>query len=187
MNPTISKRHKRLTAFLIDFIFYGLAQWIGSQASVLLALMFLATPLGSSATSATEMTETFNVWGSTFWGITAFALNWGFFQGLTGQSLGKKIVGIKVIHEDGTPITIAQSFGRSLLYLVSSVPAWLGFLAIFTHREARCIHDWICRTIVVDAERQAVISEGIIPQSRALVPTVIYLPSQMNESEKKAS
>ncbi len=186
MNPSIAKRHKRLTGFLIDFVFYGFAQWLGSKGSVLLAVMFLATPFGNT-TSAAEVTETFAVWGSAFWGISAFFLNWGVFQGLTGQSFGKKVVGIKVIHEDGTPITVAQSFGRSLLYLVSSIPAWLGFLAIFTHREARCIHDWICRTIVVDAPNQAAIVEGIIPQSRALVPTVIYLPSQLSESEKKAS
>jgi uncharacterized RDD family membrane protein YckC len=71
-----------------------------------------------------------------------------------GQSIGKKLAGIKVVRSDGTPV----SLGR-LIMLRNVVNAMLGILplyglidALFIFGDARqCLHDKLADTIVVVA------------------------------------
>jgi len=71
-----------------------------------------------------------------------------------GQSIGKKILGIKVVRKDGTPV----SLGR-LIVLRNAVVWILAFIPLFTFVDAlcvfaesrQCIHDKIADTIVVVA------------------------------------
>src|SRR3954453_7841683 len=71
--------------------------------------------------------------------IGLFVLNWGyffffeFFSG--GRTLGKKIVGIRVIQDNGHSITLLSSFIRNLVRLIDSLPTayFLGILMIFFH------------------------------------------------------
>jgi uncharacterized RDD family membrane protein YckC len=71
-----------------------------------------------------------------------------------GQSIAKKVVGIKVVRTDGTPISVARLFWvRNVLNaLISMVPLY-GFidsLCIFGEAR-RCLHDQIADTIVIKA------------------------------------
>ncbi len=71
-----------------------------------------------------------------------------------GQSIAKKIIGIKVVRSDGSPI----SLGR-LIVLRNVVNMILGFIpayalvdALFIFSESRqCLHDKIADTIVINA------------------------------------
>ncbi|ULT54695.1 RDD family protein [Neobacillus drentensis] len=87
--------------------------------------------------------------------IGFFILNWGyffffeFFSG--GRTLGKKIVGIRVIQENGHSITLLSSFIRNLVRLIDSLPTayFLGIVMIFFHSKHKRLGDLAAGTIVV--------------------------------------
>ncbi len=71
-----------------------------------------------------------------------------------GQSIAKKIVGIKVVRSDGSPV----SLGRLILLrnvvnmILGFVPAYGLIDALFIFNESRqCLHDKIADTIVINA------------------------------------
>ena len=87
--------------------------------------------------------------------IVLFILNWGYFfafeyfQG--GRTIGKKLLGIRVIQENGHSITLLSSFIRNFLRIIDSLPAsyFLGILMIFFHSKHKRIGDLVAGTIVV--------------------------------------
>ena len=72
----------------------------------------------------------------------------------TGQSLGKKYCGIKVVRSDGSPVTLGRVVWlRNVVnWLISFVPLY-GFVdVLFIFGESRqCLHDRIADTTVVKA------------------------------------
>jgi uncharacterized RDD family membrane protein YckC len=77
------------------------------------------------------------------WLTTAvyLAVGWG----STGRSIGKQVMGVRVVRRDATPLKPAQAFGRALL-CASFYPVLL--LALF-HRRNAGVEDIVCRTVVV--------------------------------------
>ncbi|MFL6557406.1 MAG: RDD family protein, partial [Bacillus sp. (in: firmicutes)] len=58
--------------------------------------------------------------------IALFVVNWGYFFAFEyfsgGRTLGKKLMGIRVIQENGHSITLLSSFIRNLLRIIDSLP-----------------------------------------------------------------
>jgi uncharacterized RDD family membrane protein YckC len=100
--------------------------------------------------------------------IGLFVLNWGyffffeFFSG--GRTLGKKVVGIRVIQENGHSITLLSSFIRNLVRLIDSLPTayFLGIIMIFFHPKHKRLGDLVAGTIVVH-ERKAKKKKKLTP------------------------
>jgi uncharacterized RDD family membrane protein YckC len=67
-----------------------------------------------------------------------------------GQTIGKKILGIKVISKDGLPLNWTQGITRSLGYTVSGIPFYLGYLWSIWDAEKQTWHDKIAGTYVVE-------------------------------------
>jgi uncharacterized RDD family membrane protein YckC len=71
-----------------------------------------------------------------------------------GQSIGKKLLGIKVVRTDGSPVSLGRLIGlRNVVNgLISIVPLY-GFVdALFIFGETRqCLHDRIADTVVLKA------------------------------------
>lgn len=85
-------------------------------------------------------------------------LNGGYFAAFTaagGQSIGKMIAGVKVVPADigdwTDRVPLGQAVLRSAAYLVSALPAGLGFLPALVSADRRAIHDRLARTRVVKA------------------------------------
>ena len=86
-------------------------------------------------------------------------LNGGYlstFVAAGGQTIGKMAAGIRVVPADpAAPATERVSFGQSVVraagYLVSALPAGLGFLPAFVGRDRRALHDRLADTRVVKA------------------------------------
>jgi len=81
------------------------------------------------------------------WGVTYLVLMTGFW----GQTLGKMILGLKVIQIDGNPlkwstVVVRELFGRALSQLLGT---YLGYLVCAVHPRKQAIHDLICDTCVV--------------------------------------
>ena len=68
-----------------------------------------------------------------------------------GQTLGKRVCGIKVISVDGRPCTLGQSFGRALAKIVSLLTFLIGYLMIAFDHQKRGLHDRIAGTLHVYA------------------------------------
>jgi uncharacterized RDD family membrane protein YckC len=71
-----------------------------------------------------------------------------------GQSIGKKLVGIKVVRRDGARVSLGRVFWlRNFVNGVISFIPFYGFLdALFIFGESRqCLHDKLADTIVVKA------------------------------------
>lgn len=84
-------------------------------------------------------------------------LNGSYVTGFTaagGQSIGKMAAGIKVVPSDGDAWSDRVPFGQAVLraasYLVSALPAGLGFLPALLG-EKRALHDRLAHTRVVKA------------------------------------
>jgi len=86
-------------------------------------------------------------------------LNGGYlstFVAAGGQTIGKMAAGIRVIPADpAAPLTERVTFGQAVVraagYLVSALPAGLGFLPAFVGSDRRALHDRLADTRVVKA------------------------------------
>ena len=76
------------------------------------------------------------------WALPVFALMVYLLTALTGLTLGKRLLGIRVARLDGRPVGFGWALVRTLL-LLAVVPA------LFTDRDQRGLHDRAANTVVV--------------------------------------
>ena len=133
----------RATASIIDHAIIFIAQVI-----VLLGLAFLA---GLSL----EFDLISPGWIIALVFIILFVFNFGYFIILEyfwgGRTIGKRILGIRVIQENGHNITFLSSIIRNFLRLIDSLPSSyaLGILMVFIHSKHKRLGDLAAGTIVV--------------------------------------
>ncbi len=140
---------RRLPAFLIDIILLQILKEI--------ILSPLKSNLGIDETSFASIEEiiqdfeSFIIYG--LFSMTVYIIISGFyftlFYGSTGQSIGKKIMGLKVIPAAGGAMTYKKAFVRYIGYLISEIPLFLGFIWIAFDKEKQGWHDKIAKTYVV--------------------------------------
>jgi uncharacterized RDD family membrane protein YckC len=98
---------------------------------------------------------------------------------LGGQTIGKSIVGIRVVAEDGALLTVGPALLRYLAYYLSAVPLGLGFLAAGMRRDKRALHDLIAGSRVeraAPARRPA--RRPAPPPATLQDPAVSHAPGQ---------
>jgi len=72
-----------------------------------------------------------------------------YFHGITGQTPGKRMLGLRVVQADGAPLTPGIAFLRWVGYIISKIPLFLGFIwAAFDGRKQGW-HDKIAGTVVI--------------------------------------
>ena len=76
----------------------------------------------------------------------------GFMLQRRGQTLGKMMVGVKVVTPEGGRIGGGQAWGRAALKLVLGSCMGIDYLPALFTRERTCLHDLIARTRVVRLE-----------------------------------
>lgn len=146
----------RLGAYLLD----GLIAFAIAIVPVVVGLVVLL----AGATETTDIygnttLEDTNPLGVVIMGIGYLATfvfsiwNFVFRQGRTGQTLGKKIVGIKVIKErDGQPMGAGLAFGRYLLMaILSTLTCYINLLWPLWDDKKQALHDKVVSTVVVTA------------------------------------
>ncbi len=79
-----------------------------------------------------------------------------FFEWLwNGQTPGKKLLKLRVIREDGRPITLWEALARNLLRIFDAIPGFvlpvysIGLIAIFANTRDQRVGDIIAGTVVV--------------------------------------
>ena len=99
--------------------------------------------------------------GIAFFIIMLFLLDWlypvYFELGRSGATPGKKIMGLKVVMDNGLPITPAASFTRNLLRVADFLPFLYGFaiVSILTRADSKRLGDLAAATLVVHESKGA--------------------------------
>jgi uncharacterized RDD family membrane protein YckC len=133
----------RFLAALVDSLLLVLLQ------AILLWLMFffIVRQLFSGPDAET--------WTLSLLSLLAFLFFWGyyiFFEFIwNGQSPGKRLVGIRVIRRDGTPVTLSEVLIRNLVRLVDFLPSFygLGVVVMFADPRSRRLGDMAAGTLVI--------------------------------------
>lgn len=115
--------------------------------------------------------------------ILLFLINWWYmvlFEVFNqGRSPGKHWLGLRVIHDDGTPIGWAASLTRNLLRFVDMLPVGyaVGLVSCLQHRAFKRIGDIAAGTLVVYREQP--LPAVVLPDVAALAsPFVLSLNEQ---------
>jgi uncharacterized RDD family membrane protein YckC len=113
--------------------------------------VFVRTMVRNRATHAVSLIV--GASGLLVWGVLTYA-------GLrrSGQSLGKRLLGIRVVRGDGSPASAARIFWlRNVVTCLPAIIPPLGLLyavvdsAFIFSRSRRCLHDRVADTMVVNA------------------------------------
>lgn len=80
-------------------------------------------------------------------GMSIFLLYFPLLEGRFGQTLGKRLLGLHILKEDGLPIGLREAFIRRLSYYFEFLP--IDALFIFFNPKRQRAFDIIARTIVV--------------------------------------
>ena len=132
----------RAVAALVDLAIYGLVQAsLGKLAGVLVDIDFAGSPPFQGLLVA----HTF-----LFASLYAILLHW-----LGGQTLGKLLVGARVVASDGGPLTLGAAVLRYLGYFVSCATLGLGYAMVGLRQDKRGLHDLVAGTRVVRLGRTA--------------------------------
>jgi uncharacterized RDD family membrane protein YckC len=166
---------RRAVAYLLDFM---LMIFLTVVASVLLLLAFGALGGGGAGV------------GAAF--VAYFALTWGygaFCEGvLNGQTFGKRLTGIRVVSDQGVPITGAQAVLRNLVgALDGPVPFvyLLGLSSMLLTRKFQRLGDLAAGTMVVVEERRR--RGGVIRIKDPAVDAVLpWLPARVEAGPEMA-
>lgn len=74
-----------------------------------------------------------------------------FFEGSSGQTIGKRFMNIRVISADGSDLSYTQALVRSLLRIVDSLPTLyiLGIILVIVTRERQRLGDMVAGSVVI--------------------------------------
>ncbi|MFK7990726.1 MAG: RDD family protein [Sandaracinaceae bacterium] len=141
----------RAIAWLIDVLVMGSVILFASQV-----VSALAGSLGGLA-SALLLVVVF----VTQWWYGAL-LEWGW----AGQTIGKRVVGLRVLSDDGLPLSFAQSVIRNLVRVVDLLPGlyFVGGVTALVETHGRRLGDLAAGTLVV-RERAAPRPSAVVPAS----------------------
>ena len=82
----------------------------------------------------------------------AVFLYFGYLTGTTGQTPGRKVVGIKVLREaDGQVLGAGGGIGRGFLHILDALPLLLGFFWPIWDKKKQTFADKIIKSVVVKA------------------------------------
>jgi len=157
-NMNFAETVSRIIAYIIDSIILSIVSVIIFFSVFLLGLFSLGT-----ITDGSMGWLGFNLFDTTYFGISlgSFLLQLLYFTYLEskdggGQSLGKKIMDIKVVDENGNKIDMDKSFVRNVVRVIWSIPC-IGFIILLfevylIHDKEQRIGDRLANTYVVKEE-----------------------------------
>lgn len=132
----------RLAAYLFDSLF------VGSALLLIRVPVFCATLFSSSNPVKNPFLFEFSIYD-----IVLYLISVAYFVFMTygtGYTLGKRIMNLKVVREDGEKLTLLNVLYRETIgrYL-SSIIIFIGYIMIALDDQKRGIHDRLCDTRVI--------------------------------------
>jgi uncharacterized RDD family membrane protein YckC len=143
----LADRGTRLGAAILDNFVFG----------VMVYLPFMVATIGSAVSMQPNPEDLTPLYGGILVGLIGLAawITMTFrFLARNGQSIGKKMVGIKTVRGDGSPVSLARFalLRNGVNLLLSIIPVYGIIDSLFIFSESRqCLHDKMADTIVVKA------------------------------------
>jgi uncharacterized RDD family membrane protein YckC len=131
------------------------------QIGVGLLLLIVVAVLGS--TGALLGLRAHILWLLALAGAIIFLLMYGYFACFeilwSGQTPGKRMIGIRVVKDSGRPLTPSETIGRNLLRIVDQLPAFyaVGVLVALMNAQNKRLGDFIAGSMVVRESSMAAI------------------------------
>jgi len=145
----LAERGTRLGAELLDIIIFGSMVYLPFLVLGVAGASAASTSAGETGGSMMALGLTLSIVGFVAW----FGLTISYLR-RNGQSIGKKIVGLKIVRKDGTRASVGRIiFLRNLtIRAISIIPLFTFVDALFIFSESRqCLHDRLADTIVIVA------------------------------------
>lgn len=147
---------------------------------ILFASLLLLTSLTLDAVAESAVAG----WLLAIAGLISFVFFWGyyiFFEILwNGQTPGKRVIGLRVIRLDGTPVTPSEVVIRNLVRIIDFLPSayGVGVVTMFINPSSRRVGDLAAGTIVVHdrAVRDLSDLKPVRPSAVVTPGTQTYLP-----------
>jgi uncharacterized RDD family membrane protein YckC len=146
----------RFLALLLDTFISIVVSYIGMLLVMLLGAAMGFVAGGAEGAGGFGMAGQFIIW---------FLIDWGYMVVLetawSGQTIGKRIMGLRVIQETGVRIGVTQSLLRNLVRPVDRLPFFYfvgGVFALFSESQQR-LGDLLAGTIVVRERRLKIPSQ----------------------------
>ena len=137
----------RMAAYLLDFFILNFIGYIINYS------MFGSAYLSASIDGSFLSHTPYIVWMITSC-LLVFAYNAFFLSSSWQATLGKRIVGVRVINTDGSRLSFLKALGRCTIgYAVSSIIFCVGFIMVGFTPKKTALHDKIFKTFVVYNEK----------------------------------
>jgi uncharacterized RDD family membrane protein YckC len=140
----------RIIAAVIDIIILWVVMFIISMPLNVQAMMMgtMMDPMAAAQLAGASM----------ILGVLGILIGLGYFvyfEGSTGQTIGKKIVNIKVVREDKKPMTYMDALVRTILRVIDAIPFLipylLGLILVVVNEKKQRLGDMAAKTLVVKA------------------------------------
>ncbi len=161
--PSYAGLVTRTIAFGVDGAIINLVA-VTVAALVGLALSIVSMPSWLTAFAVAVGAATYAVWVAGYFVV---------FWTTTGQTPGDRLMRIRVRAATGEQLRPRRALLRFVSLMLAALPLFAGFLMILIDARRRGLHDWIARTVVVDAHRTAATS----PRSTAHATTADREPA----------
>jgi uncharacterized RDD family membrane protein YckC len=142
----------RLTAWALDAaVILGISLLFVALAALQLGGRKLA-PLGQQSWESWADGLLFAHRLPIFWALLAAAIGLGYswlFTSLGGRTPGMRWAGLKLQHEDGSPIDPVQALARAALSLPSAALCLFGFVLALVDPRGQTLHDKLCHSLLV--------------------------------------
>lgn len=142
----------RMIAFVIDILIINVSVLVVTGV-VLLILNFFYQLYMLLPWAPTGRAGNFSSWASGLVALlTLIFMLWLYptiFWMISGQTFGKRIMGLRVVRMNGEEMTLARGLLRVLGYLLSALPIFLGFIWVIFSDKRRGWHDMLSGTCVI--------------------------------------
>jgi uncharacterized RDD family membrane protein YckC len=128
------------------------------QVGVVIVLTIMGWIVSMSYTEISGAADTFfsETVGTIVLIVVPFCLYWGYFAFFEilwqGRTPGKRVAGLRVIHQTGRPMTAIECIGRNLIRVIDMQPAPIyavGLICMMCNKQNRRVGDFVAGTIVV--------------------------------------
>jgi uncharacterized RDD family membrane protein YckC len=137
---------RRFLALVLDAIFLSIAMF-----PIRMGMSMVGLGIGAASYGATPLeifTAAYFSWATAI----SFALGIAyqvFFISQKGATLGKMIMGVKVVTANGGPVSVGRAFGRYFACYLSGLTLCIGYIIAAFDDQKRALHDHICNTRVI--------------------------------------
>ena len=146
----------RYVAFLLDVLVVAFVSFLFvTILQVTLEFFGIDALMTLAAQSREASRQTVVLGGAMRWLLTVVGgfLTFGIYSIvawlLVGKTVGKALMGLRVLGQDGRRLTFSQALIRALSYYISGLALFIGFLWVLVDDRRQAWHDKLARTIVV--------------------------------------